>query len=138
MTGTRWTRWVPLSNFSRDQAPSPSTRKLISLRPPSSVSLRPTTSSRQPRLSTYRAYMRKRSAAKSMASSPPTPPRISITTFRLSLGSLGSSRSFSSSRSRSISAFASRISSWAISRSSGSSSRTWAEFSRSSARRQAR
>ncbi len=23
VSGTRWTRWTPLSNFSRDQAPSP-------------------------------------------------------------------------------------------------------------------
>ena len=51
VTGTRWTRWAPLSNFSRDQAPSPSIKKLISLMPPSSVSLADTTSSRHPRLS---------------------------------------------------------------------------------------
>ena len=111
VTGTRWTRWVPLSYLSRDQAPSPSTRKLISLSPPSSVSLRLTTSSFQPRASAYITYIRKRSAAKSMASSPPTPPRISMTTFRLSLGSRGSSRTFISSRSRSISRLASWISS---------------------------
>ena len=42
-------------------------------------------------------YMRKISAANSVASSPPVPARISSTTFFSSCGSLGSSRIFSSS-----------------------------------------
>ena len=39
VTGTRCTRWTPLSNFSRPKTPSPLTAKTISLKPPSSVSL---------------------------------------------------------------------------------------------------
>ena len=36
-SGTRCTRWVPASNFSRDHAPSPSTVAQTSFTPPSSV-----------------------------------------------------------------------------------------------------
>ena len=111
VTGTRWTRWPPASNFRRDQAPSPSTIKLISLKPPSSVSLELATSTRQPFRSAYMEYMRKRSAAKSMPSSPPTPPRISMMTFLPSLGSFGRSRSLISPSRRSRAAFAARNSS---------------------------
>ena len=53
VTGTRWTRWPPASNFRRDQAPAPSTMKLISLKPPSSVSLELATSTRQPFLGVH-------------------------------------------------------------------------------------
>ena len=49
-----------------------------------------------PSVSAYREYMRKSSAAKSAASSPPVPARISTMTLFSSLGSLGSSSSFSS------------------------------------------
>jgi len=92
VTGTRWTLWPPASYFRRDQAPAPSTTKLISLMPPSSVMLELAISIFQPFESAYMEYMRKRSRAKSMPSSPPTPPRISIITFLPSLGSLGSKR----------------------------------------------
>ena len=37
VSGTRCTRWVPASNFSRDHAPSPSTVAQTSFTPPSSV-----------------------------------------------------------------------------------------------------
>ena len=58
VSGTRWTRWTPLSNFSRDQAPSPSIVKEISFTPPSSVSFRLATSAFQRRASAYMEYMR--------------------------------------------------------------------------------
>ena len=122
VTGTRWTRWTPLSNFSRDQAPSPSMRTLHSFTPPSSVSFSSTVSVFQPRAAAYMVYIRSSDAANSAASSPPVPARISRITFFRSLGSLGSSRSFSSCRSRSISSRAAVSSSWANSRISGSES----------------
>src|SRR5256885_4030041 len=39
VTGTRWTRWTPRSNFSRLHAPRPWTKKMMSLRPPTPVGL---------------------------------------------------------------------------------------------------
>ena len=44
VAGTRWTRWVPLSNFSREYAPSPAISTIASLTPPMPVSLRLITS----------------------------------------------------------------------------------------------
>ena len=35
--GTRWTRWGPASNLSREYAPLPLTAKVASLTPPPSV-----------------------------------------------------------------------------------------------------
>ena len=64
--------------------------------------------------------MRKSSAAKRAASSPPAPARISTMTFLSSLGSLGRRRIFIVCSSSSILAFASLSSSFAISRSSSS------------------
>ena len=58
VSGTRWTRWTPLSYFRRDQAPSPSIVKEISFKPPNSVSLAESTSVLQPRDSAYMEYMR--------------------------------------------------------------------------------
>ncbi len=70
---------------------------MTSLRPPMPVVEWLMTSSFQPRRSARRVYMRKRSAAKRRASSPPVPARISRRTFLSSLGSLGSSRTRRSS-----------------------------------------
>ena len=122
VSGTRWTRWVPASNFRRDHAPAPSISALTSLTPPSSVMFSLTMDSVQPRRSAYMVYIRSRSAANSAPSSPPMPARISRMTFFSSLGSLGSSRRFSSSVRRSMSALAAVSSSCASSRSSGSDS----------------
>src|ERR1700757_1031080 len=38
VAGTRWTRWTPLSNFSRPNTPSPVIEAMISLKPPASPS----------------------------------------------------------------------------------------------------
>ena len=58
VSGTRCTRCTPLSNFSREYAPSPSTMKLISLKPPSSVSFAPMRSVLKPFAVAYMVYMR--------------------------------------------------------------------------------
>ena len=60
--------------------------------------------------SAYIEYILIRSAAKSAASSPPVPPRISIITFFSSLGSFGRRRIFNSSLALSIISSASAIS----------------------------
>ena len=133
VSGTRWTRWTPDSNFSREYAPSPSMRTAHSFTPPSSVSLRFVISVSQPRLSAYMVYIRRRVRPKRAPSSPPTPARISRITLRRSLGSLGRSRTVSSRRRRCASALASASSSWASSRKSGS----WRRVSASSRRRSA-
>ena len=39
VTGTRWTRWTPLSNLSRANTPWPVTEAIASLKPPSSAAL---------------------------------------------------------------------------------------------------
>ena len=84
--------------------------------------------------SAKRWYMRKISAAKSEASSPPVPARISRMTFFSSLGSLGNSSTLISS-SRAGSRGASwAISSSAIARSSGSLSVSMARDSASALR----
>ena len=120
VSGTRWTRWTPLSNLNRDQAPSPSTVKTISFTPPSSVSLAESTSMCQPLDSAYMEYIRNREWANRAASSPPTPARISTMTFLPSLGSRGRRRICSSRSSRGRSSRAAWYSSWASSLSSGS------------------
>ena len=58
------------------------------------VSSRSTISTFQRRRSAKRSYMRKSSPAKSAASSPPVPARISRKTLRASFGSLGSRSTF--------------------------------------------
>ena len=138
VSGTRWTRWVPASNFRRDQAPWPSMVALASLTPPSSVVFSYTSSMFQPRRSAYRAYIRSRSAANRAPSSPPIPARTSRMTFRSSLGSRGSSRRLSSSDRRSRSWRARCSSSWASSRISGSDSSSCAPAQSASACCQAR
>ncbi|MPM40173.1 hypothetical protein SDC9_86813 [bioreactor metagenome] len=126
VSGTRWTRWTPLSNLSREYAPAPSIIKEISLTPPSSVSFKFAISTFQPFVSAYMEYMRVREPAKSAASSPPTPALISMMTFFSSLGSFGSRRILSSPSRRSISSLAESYSSWAISRKPGSCIRFFA------------
>jgi hypothetical protein len=65
--------------------------------------------------SAKRVYMRKTSAAKRAASSPPVPARISRRTFFSSFGSLGMSRSGISASRPSRRASRARSSSWNIS-----------------------
>ena len=98
VSGTRWTRWTPLSNFRRLYTSGPSTEKTISFTPPSSVSLALMVSHCQPRLAAYIVYMRHRLWANKAASSPPAPARISKITLFSSSASLGisSKRKFSS------------------------------------------
>src|SRR3989454_6435182 len=62
---------------------------MTSLSPPTAEALLESTSTRQPCASAYRLYILKTSCAKSVASSPPVPARISSTTFFSSFGSLG-------------------------------------------------
>ena len=95
---------------------------VTSFKPPTEDSLAEVTSTFQPRVSAKRAYMRNTSAANRVASSPPVPARISSTTFFSSFGSLGSSRTFSSSSICAICGSSFATSSWAIARSSGSDS----------------
>ena len=133
VTGTRWTRCVPDSNFSLEYTSSPSITAEQSFTPPSSVSLMLAISSFQPRLSAYMVYIRKRECANSAASSPPVPARISKTTFRPSSGSFGSKRMVSFSFRLSSSALASNSSSCAISFKSGSWSSSSDSFLRLSA-----
>ena len=120
VSGTRWTRWTPLSNLRRDQAPSPSTVKEISFTPPSSVSLTELISTRQPRFSAYMVYIRVREWANRADSSPPTPARISMMTFLPSLGSRGRRSTLISRSNRSTSPLAWASSAWASSLISGS------------------
>ncbi len=93
---------------------------VTSLVPPEPFSLTFRTSTRQPWRSAYLEYMRNRSAAKSAASSPPAPARISSTTFFASLGSFGTSSTRISARSASRRASRLWSSSCASSRMSGS------------------
>ena len=58
VSGTRWTRWTPLSYFRRLYAPSPWMVNQFSFTPPSSVSLTLSTSTCQRRDSAYMQYMR--------------------------------------------------------------------------------
>ena len=48
VTGTRWTRWTPLSNLRRANTPWPETEAIASLKPPSSAGLAEIISKRQP------------------------------------------------------------------------------------------
>ena len=96
VAGTRCTRCTPLSYFSWLYTRFPSIDAMASLMPPMPVSLKVITSIFQPWRSAKRLYMRNSSPAKSAASSPPVPARISSRTFFSSFGSLGSSRTFSS------------------------------------------
>ena len=48
VTGTRWTRWTPLSNLSRANTPWPATEATTSLKPPISDALAEISSTRQP------------------------------------------------------------------------------------------
>src|SRR5437016_11739519 len=75
----------------------PSMMAITSFSPPTPDSEVESTSTFHLCVSAYRVYMRNISAAKSVASSPPVPARISRMTFFSSLGSLGRSRSLISS-----------------------------------------
>ena len=97
--GTRCTRWTPPSYFSCEYAPWPCTSNAILSKPPFSLGETSTTSIFQPFFSAHLPYIRKRSAANSAASSPPSAPWISTITSRSSLGSFGRSRIFSFSSS---------------------------------------
>ena len=98
VSGTRWTRCTPLSNFIWLYTSVPDTMNTTSLNPPRPVGLESISSTFQPFCSAYRVYIRNRSPANRAASSPPAPARISMMMFFSSLGSLGSSSrvSFSS------------------------------------------
>src|SRR5688572_7285739 len=93
---------------------------MTSLVPPPPVSLRFSSSTRQPCRSAYRLYMRNKSDANSAASSPPVPARISRTTFFSSFGSFGTRRTLISASSTSRRASSEESSSCASSRMSGS------------------
>ena len=95
---------------------------MISLNPPDEPSVKLDTAVFQPFDSQYLVYILYRSPAKMAASSPPVPPRISITTFLLSSGSAGISSSLISSSIGAICGSISSISARAISFISGSCS----------------
>ena len=86
VVGTRCTRCTPLSRRIRLQAESPWSEKETFLKPPTAFSAASRTSRRQPWVSAKREYIRKRSPAKSPASSPPAAGRISTITSFPSLG----------------------------------------------------
>ena len=110
VAGTLCTRWTPDSYLSREKAPSPSITTTASLIPPSPVSDESVTEVFHRLDSAYRPYMRKSSPAKSAASSPPVPARISRMTLRRSFGSTGNNNTFNR-----CSIFSSRVDSSAIS-----------------------
>src|SRR5258708_6762140 len=93
---------------------------MTSLRPPAPLSLIDIISIFQPLRSAKREYIRNRSAAKSDASSPPVPARISRMMFLASFGSFGTSRILMSASRASRRASSAFISSCASSRLSGS------------------
>ena len=130
--GTRWTRCTPRSNLSRLQAPRPWMNSTISLKPPTPVGWLSITSTFHFWRSEYFVYIRARSAAKSPASSPPAPARISTKTFLSSLGSFGRISARSSSSSLPWRAASSSTSACAISRisRSASSAAMWRASSR--------
>ena len=97
--GTRCTRCTPASNFKVPYTSAPSTSNWISLYPPLVPSLKSTTLTFQPLLSQYLVYMRCKSPAKILASSPPVPALTSTTAFLVSSGSLGISINLISSSS---------------------------------------
>ena len=93
---------------------------MISLKPPAAPSLQLDRATFQPFISQYFTYMRYRSPAKSAASSPPVPPRISTMAFLSSCGSAGTRSSLISSSSSGMRASQAAASSRAISLISGS------------------
>ena len=96
--------------------------KTHSLKPPIPFSLTSIISIFQRLDSAYLEYIRKSSAAKRAASSPPAPALISTITFFSSIGSLGIRRTFSSCSIFAMLDFASESSSLSISFISSSSS----------------
>ena len=118
--GIRCTLCTPLSYFILEYAPSPVIMNTASLNPPIPFSLTLISSTFHLNWSTYFWYILYTSYANRAASSPPAPARISTITFLESLGSFGSRRILSSCSMVSRFAFASFISSFAISRSSSS------------------
>ena len=120
VSGTRCTRWTPLSNFMRAYALSPSMNRAHSRTPPNSVSLRFKNSVFQPRFCAYIKYMRKSECANNAPSSPPTPLLISSIAFLSSSGSLGSNSKRNSSHNSDCRAVCVSHSSRARSFSSGS------------------
>src|SRR5699024_11111985 len=129
VTGTRWTRWTPPSNFVHPYTPSwEDLRARVSSRtPPSSVCVASRISVVQPREAAQRSYMRARSEAKRADSSPPSPARISRIASRPSSGSEGTRRSRRSTSRSSRSSARDASSSWASSANEGSASASsWA------------
>ncbi len=120
--GTRCTRCTPDSYFSREYAPAPLTSKITSLKPPIPVSLLVKRPIFQRWFSAKRLYMRYKSAAKSAASSPPVPARISTMVSRLSSGSFGTRRSIMLSYKAAASSCSDSISSCTRASISGSDS----------------
>ncbi len=121
VSGMRCTRCTPDSYLSMPYAPAPSIRHSASLSPPPSIMDCESISVFQPFASAKRKYMRMSSAAKSAASSPPAPARISMITLLSSSGSLGTRNARMRSSNSGIFARASLASSSAISLSSPSS-----------------
>ena len=100
VTGTLCTLWTPDSNFIFRYTPFPSIPNTTSLNPPASDMLELNISTFQPWPVAYLEYILKRSVAKSDASRPPVPARISTIIFLSARGSSSRSRSsifFSSS-----------------------------------------
>src|SRR5579863_4129885 len=97
VAGTRCTRCTPLSYLSCENTRLPSMIAITSFNPPADDSDDDSTSTFHRCVSAYLVYIRKISAANRVASSPPVPARISRIMFFSSFGSLGSSRTFSSS-----------------------------------------
>ena len=99
VTGTRWTRCTPPSNFSRAYGASPGSRRAACLHRDGHVLVAAEvglgsasrTSVFQPRRSAYRVYIRSRSPANSADSSPPSPALISRMASLSSSGSRGTS-----------------------------------------------
>mmetsp|Transcript_9523 Transcript_9523/g.43384 ORF Transcript_9523/g.43384 Transcript_9523/m.43384 type:complete len:270 (+) Transcript_9523:1398-2207(+) len=92
VAGTRCTRCTPDSNFRRPYTSSPANDAVTSLYPPVSDAFVATSSNRHPFFLANISYMRRRSAAKSAASSPPAPARTSRMTPASSASSAGRSK----------------------------------------------
>ena len=89
VSGTRCTRCTPASNFSVPKISRPSTFTMISLYPPAVPSVISMISCFHFIVSKNLLYMRYKSPAKMLASSPPAPARISTIAFLSSSGSFG-------------------------------------------------